>query len=508
MQLSGLLLAASSLTSLAAATPFSPRSTTAGNNEQCAHKALEARRSNLGALRSFVQPMPKGADLHNHLDGTPFAEDLLSWAADLGVCLNSTTALFAEGPCGPGTVAVKEADQQLYDAAIDAVSLRYSDPATLTGAQPSGHDRFFATFGRSSIVATPSAGKELAAVKEQAALDSVSYVEIMVVPPLWDTLAAKLSLASPLSANSSSGDFTALDAQLEPLLLQHMGEIRKTYDDMEAVATAGCPERAGCGVEVRYLATALRLMTPAQVYTMLYTSFALQKADERFVGVQIAQAEDGMVATRDYTLHMRMFRHLHQRFPAAPAALHAGELVLGTVHPRDMRFHIREAVEVASARRIGHGVSIGFETNSTGLLAQMRERGIAVEINLSSNDAILGIRGEEHPFQFYRAQGVATVLSTDDSGVLRNDLSNEFLRAVSEHGLAYAELKQLARNSLHYSFLDGSSLWKDVVAGQRVRACVASLDDEGCKAFVKGSARAQLQKRLEDDLARFEASLC
>ncbi len=45
------------------------------------------------------------------------------------------------------------------------------------------------------------------------------------------------------------------------------------------------------------------------------------------------------------------------------------------------------------------------------------------------------------------------VLSTDDEGVSRIDLTNEYLRAVTEQGLGYADLKAAARASLEYSFL-------------------------------------------------------
>ena len=40
-----------------------------------------------GALRMFLRQMPKGGDLHNHLSGTVYAEDYLSWAAASGLCI-------------------------------------------------------------------------------------------------------------------------------------------------------------------------------------------------------------------------------------------------------------------------------------------------------------------------------------------------------------------------------------------------------------------------------------
>jgi adenosine deaminase len=45
------------------------------------------------------------------------------------------------------------------------------------------------------------------------------------------------------------------------------------------------------------------------------------------------------------------------------------------------------------------------------------------------------------------------VIATDDEGVARSDLSNEYQRAVEEQGLSYRELKQMSRNSIAHSFL-------------------------------------------------------
>ena len=121
--------------------------------------------------------------------------------------------------------------------------------------------------------------------------------------------------------------------------------------------------------------------------------------------------------------------------------------------PEDLTFHIRDAIEIAGARRIGHGVSIGFERGGNELLADMRKRNVAVEINLTSNDAILGIRGKDHPLPAYRAARVPLVLSTDDAGVSRIDLTNEYFRAARDYRLGYRTLKRMARDGLTYSFL-------------------------------------------------------
>jgi len=119
----------------------------------------------------------------------------------------------------------------------------------------------------------------------------------------------------------------------------------------------------------------------------------------------------------------------------------------------DLRFHIRQAVEVAKAQRVGHAVDLAFEDDMEGLLATMRRNGVAVEINLTSNDKILGVRGRDHPLPTYLAAGVPVVLSTDDAGISRIDLTNEYFRASRDYGLDYEALKTIARASLAHAFL-------------------------------------------------------
>jgi adenosine deaminase len=140
--------------------------------------------------------------------------------------------------------------------------------------------------------------------------------------------------------------------------------------------------------------------------------------------------------------------------PNVGIALHAGELTLGLVPPEDLRFHIWQAVEIAGADRIGHGVDVMYEDNPYALLATLAERDILIEINLTSNDVILGVEGKNHPLPVYMAAGVPVALSTDDEGVSRIDLTHEYQRAVQTFGFSYAEIKQLSYNSLTYAFTE------------------------------------------------------
>jgi adenosine deaminase/adenosine deaminase CECR1 len=83
----------------------------------------------------------------------------------------------------------------------------------------------------------------------------------------------------------------------------------------------------------------------------------------------------------------------------------------------------------------------------------MRERGVPVEINLTSNAFINGVKGENHPVTLYRKYGVPYVISTDDAGVTRHNLANEYVLFASRYKPDYAEMKKASYNSIRYSFL-------------------------------------------------------
>jgi adenosine deaminase len=132
-----------------------------------------------------------------------------------------------------------------------------------------------------------------------------------------------------------------------------------------------------------------------------------------------------------------------------------------------------------------------------------------VEVNLTSNDVILGIKGSDHPLHSYIAAGVPFALSTDDEGVSRIDLTHEYVRAALEQGLTYAQLKASARTSLEHAFLPGESLWAAADQYTRMQHGCSAADLEqatgSCAEFLRGSERAQQQAELERRLREFEA---
>ena len=213
-------------------------------------------------------------------------------------------------------------------------------------------------------------------------------------------------------------------------------------------------------VMMKFQGYASRNSEPLVVLAQLYIVHkAMQERPDLIVGCNIVAAENSENSMRYYMAHMIMFSELGEKFFNAVGkrpntSLHAGELTMGLIRPEHLTYHIKGAVMTAGAKRIGHGVDIVFEHDSAYLMKVMRENHIAVEINLTSNEFILGVKGDTHPFALYKDNGVPVVISTDDPGILRTSITEEFTHAVYRYDLSYSELKSIVSNSIEYSFLN------------------------------------------------------
>ena len=95
------------------------------------------------------------------------------------------------------------------------------------------------------------------------------------------------------------------------------------------------------------------------------------------------------------------------------------------------------------------------------------------------------------------------MLSTDDEGILRTNLTHQYVQAVIDHKLDYPTIKTINRNALTYSFLPGKSLWSDPDKHIFISACQQLLSAP-CREFIKLNEKARLQWALEKQLQEFE----
>lgn len=411
--------------------------------------AFERVKASPPALRAFLQAMPKGADLHSHLSGAVYTESYLRWAVQAGLCVDAGKLVLLDCAAAPDLepVAGHYADMLSRNRLIDALSTRNYH---LYGR--SGHDQFFATFSAIGPAGRDRVPDMLAEVLRRAGEQNILYLELMASPGM----ASAAALAAEVPWNDDLATMRAAldDAALDGIVAGVAGYVRGLVADArERLDCAGPASRAGCGVAVRFLAQVIRTRSAPEVFAQLVYGFRLARAVPEVVGINLVAPEDDPVALADYTRHMRAVAFASEEAPEAGIALHAGELTLGLVPPKHLRFHIREAVAIAGAQRIGHGVDVMFEDDPYALLDMLRERNVLVEVNLTSNDVILGVAGDDHPLPIYLAAGVPVTLSTDDEGVSRIDLTNEYQRAVLTYDLSYADIKAFSVSGIDYGFL-------------------------------------------------------
>ena len=496
----------------------------AETKEALAEKNLAAARQNPLQLRHFLLGFPKGADLHYHLSGGIYAETFIKDAAEDGLCLNVKEAAFTACPAGmvneedcpekwktdeivPAKAALCR--QGLYDALVDSFSMRGFVPYGSFTA----HDHFFDSFAKFSGIDSKHHTEWVDEAARRAGAQNEQYMELMQTPDYQP--AADIAKIVPWN-----DDFALMrEGFLAHGLAKNVASVVEGFRDTEKkrreMEHCKRPEAAAeaCNVDVRFIWQVLRGKAKEIVFAQALLAFeSAQAAPETIVGINFVMPEDGYISRRDYALHMKMVKYLHEVYPQVHIALHAGEITYGQVPPADLCCHIRLAVE-AGAERIGHGVDVLYENHPYELLREMAGKHVMVEINLSSNHLILGVSGKDHPLPFYRQFGVPVALSTDDEGVSRIDLTNEYVRAVETYGLSYADLKKMVRTGMEHAFLPGESLWaqsdsflktanscaKDTLGAEKM--------SKGCEEFLQANEKASAQWKLEQRFLKFEAGL-
>jgi adenosine deaminase len=494
------------------------------DSETRASRAFEAiARAGAPALYAFLLQFPKGADLHVHLSGAIYAETFIHDAAEDGLCVDPAALKFVHAPCEGALVSAKRlagtltgADQDLYDRLVNSFSMRSFVPT----AGFSGHDQFFSTFGKFGGLDKRHTGEWVDETASRAADQNQQYLELMQTPPFAHAAVLAREINWPTS--SESADFATmrqalLDRGLRDEVKPDIDDVRDAEARRKELEHCGTPQaQPACSVEVRDIYQILRANAPEVVFAQTLLGFetvaqTMQDGEPGFVGINFVQPEDGYVSMHDYTLQMKMVDYLHSVYPKVRISLHAGELTLGLVPPEGLRFHIRQAVELGHAERIGHGVDVTYEDDASGLLKELAAKHVMVEINLSSNEGILGIKGADHPFPVYRAAHVPVALSTDDEGVSRIDITHEYVRAALDYHLTYQDLKQLARTGMEHNFLPGKSLWAapDVfttpASDCRGQALGAERPSAACAKFIEANQKAAAQYELERRFRAFEA---
>ncbi len=461
---------------------------------------FEQLKSKPEALYQFLYDMPKGGELHYHLAGGAYPQVMLQLAKNSHVfCLDlKENSVYKKNvPCEVSTQALSR--KKLYLRLLKTWSMIGYKPET----PQSNHDHFFASFLKFMPIVAEYRAQLLIDVIERAAKQHVQYMEIMV---LTDDAASTQFAPKKLNLKK-------LDKQRQKLLANPDFQknvaltVNKANDILfnthRMLSCSKNPAQPPCQVMVRFQYYVLREQPIEKVFAQAVNGFEAANRKGLFVAVNLVQPEDGAVSMRDYKQQMAIFSYLHQVYPNVHISLHAGELTDDLVNQSGLTSHIHDAIHIGQAERIGHGVDILSERNAMDTLKNMRNRDIAVEINLTSNETLLGISEQSHPLTEYLKQGVPVVLSTDDEGILQTNLTRQYWIAATKYNLNYKTIKKINRNALTYSFLSGKSIWQNGSVSKLIPIC-RDLNSMACQLYVSQNPKAAQQRLLELALYKFE----
>jgi len=445
--------------------------------------------------------MPKGGELHYHLAGGAYPQTMIKLAAQGKYCLQQVaySVVRPHKNCVGSTPAqALLSNSSLYQNALRAWSMK-----DFNGHDESGHDHFFKSFYKFGPIVQDYRAQLLVDILERAADQNEQYLEIMVLADhaRSSRFADKIKKATTFEEKKR---ILLNNKEFNNNILYTVNETESLLKNAQHLMKCDRKiKHKACQLTVKFQYHILRTQNPDEVFAQALNGFAAISKSKHLVGINLVQAEDHPVALRDYQHHMTIFNYLHQHFPSVHIALHAGELMPGMAEKQHLKSHIRDAIIMGQAERIGHGVAISHEENHKDTLNLMRRKQIAVEINLTSNRVILSLAEKDHPIQVYLSHKVPVVLSTDDEGILQTDLTTQYVDAVKHLKLSYSQLKQINRNSLTYSFLPGKSLWADAANAIPVNECI-KLKRKKCKEFIQNNPKAKLQWLLEQRLEHFE----
>ncbi|GJM21485.1 MAG: adenosine deaminase [Planctomycetota bacterium] len=180
-------------------------------------------------------------------------------------------------------------------------------------------------------------------------------------------------------------------------------------------------------------------------------SLALDARDRGVVGIDLAGPEDLPGAPNAAAF-------ARARDAGLPITVHAGE----AAGPDS----IREAIDLLSAQRLGHGVAL---RQDAALASDVASRGIALECCPTSNVQTAAVAAlDEHPFADFRDAGQRVTLNTDDPAVCGITLSHEYALAAQQWQLSLDDLRALSLAAADAAFLSDTqraALKQRVLAG-------------------------------------------
>lgn len=417
-------------------------------------------------LIEFLREMPK-IELHAHLTGSIYGEQLWELAIRHKLFFDPETALFHKTATST-TIPAVELNGRENSEQRSIGHTKFLEHTSMKGQKElNGNKHFFrcCKWGESVTAHVPL--EELLCIFVKNALtQNICYAELMVdfqfTAKLPDTFATlyQPNLQGFTDALAFLREKRYLSAYAEEhtkVLFASEQEVARTLN-----SSIGPSERAEMPVEVKYQVEVMRDLPNDRFFAVIAAAMTLTDSNPAVVGINLVGPEDHSDSIKNFSEQMQILKFLHKEFGGRPnISLHAGELPIEGSIPGIMSNRIKDSIVIGQAKRIGHAVSLVHETSPSETIAIMLKEKVCIEICLSSNDNILGLKAPNHPLRQYLEMGVPVTLNTDDEGINRSNLTHEFALAHDSYKFPYLQVKQFVIDAAAHAFLPGESVSSD-----------------------------------------------
>jgi adenosine deaminase len=468
-------------------------------------------------ISSFFKKMPKGADLHLHVTGSIYPQDIIQLAIDRALFIDPKTHTCFQKEV-EGALKVQEFVSSRIDKAL-WVSLLCMEGE---GNSLKGKTRFFEAckYGEKVLGFIPFY-QQLAYVVKEAKAESNLYLEVMME---WIPERPEVSFNEEFQANYLRSDLNLflgqihkkLEVSLNPLIENLYLKVKNDLDlaDVNVPSLAGLETKdpitsIKSEVVVRYILEINRNQSPYPFFMDALAAYSLaQKEPERIVGINLVGPEDEVYSLTTYDFQIGVLDYLTNTFKKEEKHLtiHAGELDPYSNATYKVTERIKKLVtKLKGLKRIGHGFSVHHESND--IYSLLLNNQITIEACPSSSEAILNRLPPYFLEGMSKQLMPAVTLNTDDQGITLKSLSAQYLAVYKTKNFKYRHFIRMNRSSLEASFLKGESLYEKEVGGTylKVKECFKKfLENSDTEKEKDLSEKAFIQLKFERKLIEFE----
>lgn len=277
-------------------------------------------------------------------------------------------------------------------------------------------------------------------VPDLDALDAIyHWTELIQSSPI----AVERSVHAAIGGAYRSQGITTFELRFNPMKRNRGGE--RDLDHIIMAATRGLDRAALEYPQVRAGLILMMDRTFDERQNAVIVEKAIRYASRGIVGIDIAGPRPGGERYRYSALAPLVGE---ARAAGLGVTIHVGEE--GGEHGVD---EIAEVVEALGPDRIGHGI---LAARDPGLMAELRERGIVLEICPTSNlltKALLDEGAVRQTFRSFVENGVAFTIATDGPEMMRTHLRDEFELLARIGALNTDELREANARGHEASFV-------------------------------------------------------